>query len=50
MLAEYQAAPLPVSIVYTGRGKMPLKTRSFLDFATPRLKREIGRLIDTPKD
>jgi len=44
VLADYEAAPLPVSIVYTGRGKMPLKTRSFLDFAAPRLKREIDQL------
>lgn len=44
VLAEYEAAPLPASIVYTGRGKMPLKTRSFLDFAAPRLKREVDQL------
>lgn len=50
VLTEFQAAPMPVSIVYTGRGKMPLKTRSFLDYAAPRLKREIGRLIEPPED
>jgi DNA-binding transcriptional LysR family regulator len=44
VLRDYEAAPLPVSIVYTGRGKMPLKTRSFLDFAAPRLKRSIDML------
>jgi DNA-binding transcriptional LysR family regulator len=41
VLGGYAAAPLPVSIVYTGRGRMPLKTRSFLDFAAPRLKLEV---------
>lgn len=44
VLRDYEAAPLPVSIVYTGRGRMPLKTRSFLDFAAPRLKRSIDLL------
>lgn len=44
VLADFDAAPLPVAIVYTGYGKMPLKTRSFLGSAAPRLKREIGRL------
>lgn len=39
VLRPWEACPLPLSIVYTGGGKMPLKTRSFLDFAAPRITR-----------
>lgn len=38
VLAEYEAAPVPLSIVYTGQGRMPVKTRTFLDFAAPKLR------------
>lgn len=44
VLPEWEAAPLPLSIIYTGGGKMPLKTRSFLDFAAPRLVRLLADL------
>jgi DNA-binding transcriptional LysR family regulator len=44
VLPDWEASPLPLSIVYTGRGKMPLKTRSFLDFAAPRLGRQLAAL------
>lgn len=37
-LEEFEPAPWPVSLVYTGQGLLPLKLRAFLDFATPRLK------------
>lgn len=38
LLAPFEPPPLPVSLVYTGSGLLPLKLRAFLDFATPRLK------------
>lgn len=44
VLRRYEAAPMPASIIYTGRGRMPLKTRSFLDFAAPRLRQGIEAL------
>lgn len=44
VLREFEARPLPLSIVYTGRGRMPLKTRSFLDFAAPRLTAAMAAL------
>ncbi|OAN63565.1 LysR family transcriptional regulator [Sphingomonas sp. TDK1] len=44
VLPAYEARPLPLSIVYPGRGRMPLKTRSFLDFAAPTLAAEMQRL------
>ncbi|QWA09697.1 LysR family transcriptional regulator [Sodalis ligni] len=41
VLAEYEAEPMPLWLVYTGQSRLPLKVRSFLDFATPRLKETI---------
>jgi DNA-binding transcriptional LysR family regulator len=49
VLAPFEPPPLPVSLVYTGSGLLPLKLRAFLDFATPRLKAILtknGELID----
>jgi DNA-binding transcriptional LysR family regulator len=44
VLSDWEAAPLPLSIVYTGQGRMPMKTRSLLDFASPRLAADLVRL------
>jgi DNA-binding transcriptional LysR family regulator len=38
VLRKFEGDPLPVSLVYAGQGHLPLKLRSFLDFAAPRLK------------
>jgi DNA-binding transcriptional LysR family regulator len=38
VLAAYEPAPLPVSLLHVAQGPLPLKTRSFIDFALPRLK------------
>ena len=38
ILDEFEPEPWPVNLVYPDRGLLPLKTRSFLDFATPRLR------------
>lgn len=32
---------MPVSIVYIGKGALPLKLRAFLEFAGPRLKERL---------
>jgi DNA-binding transcriptional LysR family regulator len=42
VLQEFEPAPWPVSLVYTGHRLLPLKLRTFLDFATPRLKARIS--------
>jgi DNA-binding transcriptional LysR family regulator len=44
VLQRFEASPLPASIVYTGRGRMPLKARSFLDFSARRLSSDIAKL------
>ena len=38
VLADYEQEPVPVSLLHASRGQMPLKMRSFLDFAVPRLR------------
>jgi len=38
VLAPYEPAPWPVSLVHAGQGLMPVKLRAFLDFAAPRIK------------
>jgi DNA-binding transcriptional LysR family regulator len=38
ILAQYERAPVPVSILHAGPGMLPLKVRTFRDFAAPRLR------------
>ncbi|MFL9973980.1 LysR substrate-binding domain-containing protein, partial [Paraburkholderia agricolaris] len=38
VLREFEPEPIPVSLMHAGQGPLPLKTRSFIDFATPRLR------------
>jgi DNA-binding transcriptional LysR family regulator len=38
VLREYEPEPLPVSVVHSGPRLLPTKTRSFMDFAVPRLR------------
>lgn len=38
VLAPFEAAPLPVSLLHKGQAPLPLKLRAFLDFVTPRLR------------
>jgi len=41
VLAPFEPAPRPISLVHTGQGILPLKLRVFLDFAAPRLKARV---------
>jgi DNA-binding transcriptional LysR family regulator len=41
VLAPFEPAPWPVSLVHTGQGILPLKLRAFLDFAAPRLQARV---------
>jgi DNA-binding transcriptional LysR family regulator len=43
VLEKFEPLPWPVSLVYPGKGLLPLKLRAFLDFAAPRLKSRLGR-------
>jgi DNA-binding transcriptional LysR family regulator len=42
-LRKFEPMPWPVSLVYAGRGLLPLKLRAFLDFAAPRLKERLAQ-------
>jgi DNA-binding transcriptional LysR family regulator len=38
VLESFEPSPVPVSLIHTAQGMLPLKTRSFIDFAVPRLR------------
>jgi DNA-binding transcriptional LysR family regulator len=43
VLAGYEAAPIPVHIVYPHARLLSLRLRAFVDWAVPRLRRRLGR-------
>jgi DNA-binding transcriptional LysR family regulator len=44
LLADFAPQPLPVSLVYAAAELLPLKVRSFLDWAIPRLRARMAEL------
>jgi DNA-binding transcriptional LysR family regulator len=48
ILSGYEAKPLPVNFVYRRRDRVPMKLRSFLDFAGPRLRQRLTVSNETP--
>jgi DNA-binding transcriptional LysR family regulator len=42
VLADYEPAPSPVSLIHAGQGLTPLKVRMALDFVAPRLRARLG--------
>lgn len=44
VLREFETEPLPVHLVYPAQTHLPLKLRSFIDFALPRLKRGLAEV------
>ena len=44
-LREFEPPARPVNLVYSGGRFLPLKVRAFLDFAAPRLKARLDRLV-----
>lgn len=38
VLQGFESTPAPISLVYNGQRRLPLKLRAFIDFATPRLR------------
>jgi DNA-binding transcriptional LysR family regulator len=43
VLTDFEPEPLPVHLVYSEQSLLPLKLRSFIDFAAPLLKGALGR-------
>jgi DNA-binding transcriptional LysR family regulator len=48
VLEPFAPASVPVSLLHTAQGLLPLKTRSFIDFAVPRLKAKLAPKDATP--
>jgi len=42
VLSKFEPKPWPVSMVYAGHGRLPLKLRAFLDFSIPRLRARLS--------
>ena len=43
VLRRFEPAPVPVSLVHAGQGRLPLKLRAFMDFAASRLKARLAQ-------
>jgi DNA-binding transcriptional LysR family regulator len=43
VLAEFELPELPVNLLHAAQGQLPLKTRRFLDFLAPRLRKTLSR-------
>lgn len=41
LLPDFEPAPVPVSLIYPGQGRLPMKCRAFLDYAAPRLRERL---------
>ncbi len=44
ILEPFEPEPPPIHLIHAARGQMPLKMRSFLDFAAPRLRQALARI------
>lgn len=44
-LQDFEPPPWPVSLVFSGQRLAPLKLRAFLDFAAPRLRAALPRIV-----
>ena len=44
VLAEHEPPALPVSLIYPGQGRLPMKTRAFIDFAVGRMREALRAL------
>jgi DNA-binding transcriptional LysR family regulator len=42
VLRQFEPEPVPVSLIHSAQGVLPLKLRAFLDFAAPRLKARLA--------
>ena len=44
ILERFEPPPLPVSFLYASQGRLPLKLRALLDFATPRMRARLQQV------
>jgi DNA-binding transcriptional LysR family regulator len=43
VLEAFEPAAIPVSLIYSSQGRLPLKLRALLDFAAPRLRVQLHK-------
>jgi DNA-binding transcriptional LysR family regulator len=41
VLQDFQPAAIPINLVYTPSGSLPIKLHAFLDLAAPRLRKRL---------
>ena len=44
VLVEDEPPAIPVSLIYPGRGRLPMKTRAFIDFAATQMRERLRTL------
>ncbi|MGJ7506021.1 hypothetical protein [Variovorax sp. GT1P44] len=44
ILRQFDPNPVPVGLVHAGQGRLPAKSRCFIDFAAPRLRKALEKL------
>ena len=44
VLVDEESPAVPVSLIYPGQGRLPMKTRAFIDFAVGRLRERLSAL------
>lgn len=49
VLEAYEPEPVPAQLIHASRGRMPLKMRRFLDFASPRLRETLRRISEAAR-
>lgn len=42
VLEAHEPEPVPVNLVHSGQGRLPMKSRAFIDFAAPRLRERLA--------
>ncbi len=42
LLIDHESPAVPASLIYPGQGRLPMKTRAFIDFAAGRLRERLG--------
>jgi DNA-binding transcriptional LysR family regulator len=48
LLPGYEPPPVPVSLVYPGQGRLPMKTRTFIDYASTQFRKRLN-VDSTPR-
>lgn len=44
VLSDHEPPAVPASLIYPGQGRLPMKTRAFIDFAVDRLRERLSEL------